>query len=184
MEYENLKSISDGMAIIGALLVFVGMISGAVIDRKLKSIKPLLDTISLGSGIVEITVTDGEDELTTISTGSYIVFENKGNAIMTMGTTTTRAYPLEDGNFVYRAEVNLDPKDNSIGKPIYTLAESDIIRIKFLYMKLPNSILAGNIHLTINGTFRITIDIPKQETESGEITVENASDILQNLRIN
>jgi len=194
-DVNSLKFISAMLQWISIGLVFISgflQLGKFVIERREKKLNaqeqsemlnPTFQPIRTGT----VTVDVFEESNETINThfmdrGGYLAFCKGKETLMIFASIESFAQQTGHGEVNWRGIFNLDVTDQSVGKPIRFLLDSEYAQIGFVELKEKSTIRRGMAIVTINSIVRLEIKIPEQQMNDDKIIVDGVGKFLDPLR--
>jgi hypothetical protein len=140
---------------------------------------PYKKLLITGTATIEVVI-DSNSEDFEIWGGSEIALVRKNQNILVMFTpTTTESYAQKIGNneICYRATINLNANDKSVGKPISDLTNAEYVKIHFQNMPQNSKVTRGVVTFIFNN-LPIRIPIPAQTIDNVIIIKDIQKDLL------
>jgi hypothetical protein len=190
-----LRSTSSWFQALSIALVFLSgllQVGKYVVDRRERTLSaaaeserlnPVAQPILTATATVEVAVQSAKlINKTYTNRGGYVVFGRKGAPLLVLTTSESRAWPTGSGEVSWRGVFNMDVADTSIGKPVRSLHDADILQISFDMLPPNSDVNRGLAVVTINSSVRIEIPIQPQKMLNEQILVPGIARYLTELK--
>jgi len=135
------------------------------LKKKTEFVDPFTQPLRTGTATVEVIIKSSEQiDADYMDRGGYIALGKDGAPTVVMASTQSIGKQIGNSQVLYRGVFQLDATDNSIGKPISDLANSDMAQIEFLMMPEGSEVLKARAICTFNSAVRIEIPFQPQMT--------------------
>lgn len=172
---DQLRSLSGILQWSAIVLVFIGgflQIGSLIVDRRVKTLEqaeqaeklnPVAQVIRTATAIVEL-IQDTKDAANThfMDSGAIIAFGKGTQALMVLRSLDSFANQNGRGEVIWRATLNLDLADPSVGRPIRSLRDAEYIQVSFGQLKEGAKIKLGNVTVTINSAVQLRAELSAQ----------------------
>jgi hypothetical protein len=135
------------------------------------------------SGAVKVFITIEADEVPMgkfmgMDNMVYFAFVKDDKALMVLTTKNFNSYKSGDKTITYEASLSLDLADESIGKPLTFLTNSEYIQIHFSIIPDNSFVLDGKAILIINNNVQLDILVPHQKMDKKDVFIRNIKNIF------
>ena len=181
-DIAQLRSLSSFLQWFSIGLVFISgflQVGKFIVDRREKALSdvaqaeklyPVAQSIHTGTAVVEL-VQDSKDAANDhfMDSGAALAFARENDALMILRSLDSFAVQNGKGEILWRATLNLDLGDISIGKPLRILRDAEYIELTFGQLKTGAIIKTGSITVTLNSAVRLRATIPPQTVNEQQL---------------